>query len=112
MFLFITLLFAGCDEDAPVVGFYYEDLGGGEFYFENITYWYDFKEHPHDTYWYIDNKLVYKTIYDFENDDYSFEYTFPTPGTYKVKLKIYDYNKRKYYKEVRNIEVSSYSWQY
>lgn len=106
LFLFITLLFAGCDKEAPIVDFIYEDRGKGEFYFENTTYWLDYQDHKYNIYWYIDDSKLHKTTFPYNDQFESFSYTFPLSGTYKVKLEIYDYNKQKYYKEVKNIKVS------
>lgn len=101
LFLLPLLIFVGCEKVRPIVDFYYEDMGNGEYYFLNKTYWSDYDFHSYDAALYIDGSKVCKFIKSNE-----YYYSFKTSGNHTVELEIYDYDTEKYYSEEKTIYVS------
>ena len=96
MFLLTLLIFVGCEKARPIVDFICQDQGEGRYYFENRTYWSDYKSHNYNAAWYVDGDQVFKLLTGerYFDDGY---YTFKTSGNHTVELEIYDFDTERYY---------------
>lgn len=105
MFLLTLLIFVGCEKARPIVDFICQDQGEGRYYFENRTYWSDYKSHNYNAAWYVDGDQVFKLLTGerYFDDGY---YTFKTSGNHTVELEIYDFDTERYYYKEKTIYVS------
>ena len=104
MFLLTLLIFVGCERERPIVDFICQDQGEGRYYFENRTYWSDYKSHNYNAAWYVDGNQLFKLTGEQYFDDCY--YTFKTSGNHIVELEIYDYDTERYYHKEKTIYVS------
>ncbi len=104
MFLLTLLIFVGCERERPIVDFICQDQGEGRYYFENRTYWSDYKSHNYNAAWYVDGNQLFKLTGEQYFDDCY--YTFKTSGNHIVELEIYDYDTERYYYKEKTIYVN------